>query len=192
MRLRGLTRTWGLECDILVLGKALGGGIPIGAYGITEKLRDFIEGEPAGEFGDWRERVALGGTLYGNALQIAATKATLETVLTKDNHARVNILGATLADGIDAIITRLDLPWSVYRLYCRSGYHPAPTLPRNNIEMAAVHDSKLRDAIHVYLANRGVWEAIGSASPAVSFAASPEDIEYYLAQLDACLTELCE
>lgn len=187
----GLTRAWGLAPDILVLGKALGGGIPIGAYGLTEELRGFIEGEPSSAFGDWRHRIALGGTLYGNALQIAATKATLETVLTEDNHARVNALGATLADGIEAIIARLELPWSVYRLYCRSGYHPAPTLPRNNVEMASVHDPKLRDAIHVYLANRGVWEAIGSASPAVSFAASLEDVGFYLARLEECLTELC-
>ncbi len=187
----GLKREWDLECDILVLGKALGGGIPIGAYGLTEALREFLEGGPQSEFGDWRERVALGGTLYGNALQIAATKVTLETVLTKENHTRVNELGAKLADGIETISKRLELPWSVYRLYCRSGYHPGSSLPRNNIEMASVHDPKLRNAIHVYLANRGVWEAIGTASPAVSFAATPQDIDLYLTQLEACLTELC-
>ncbi len=187
----GLKRAWDLECDILVLGKALGGGIPIGAYGLTEDLREFLEGGSQSEFGDWRERIALGGTLYGNALQIAATKVTLETVLTKDNHARVNELGVKLADGIEAIIRRLELSWSVYRLYCRSGYHPGPTLPRNNIEMTSVHDPKLRNVIHVYLANRGVWEAIGSASPAVSFAATAQDIDFYLTQLESCLTELC-
>lgn len=96
-----------------------------------------------------------------------------------------------LADGIDNIIVRLDLPWSVYRLYCRSGYHPAPTLPRNNIDMAAVHDVRLRNAIHVYLANRGVWESIDSASPSVSFAASPQDVKFYLSRLEECLTALC-
>ncbi len=188
----GLTRAWSLEPDILVLGKALGGGIPIGAYGLTEELHDFLEVDPSGNFEDWRSRVALGGTLFGNSLQIAATKATLETVLTEDNHARVNALGASLADGIEAMLTRLDLAWSVYRLFCRSGYHPAPTLPRNNLEMASVHDMSLRNTIHVYLANRGIWEAIDSASPAVSFAMQPEDVKHYLALLEECLTELCE
>lgn len=186
----GLTREWSLEPDILVLGKALAGGIPVGAYGLTRELQEFLEADHSRDFADWRSKIALGGTLYGNALQIAATKATLETVLTRDNHARVNALGAALADGIDAILGRLELPWSVYRLYCRSGYHPAPTLPRNNVEMASVHDPRLRNAIHVYLANRGVWEAIDSASPAVSFAATREDVNLYLDRLDECLTEL--
>ena len=133
----GLTRAWGLDPDILVFGKAVGGGIPIGIYGLSEELGDFLERAPSNESGDWRNRIALGGTLYGNALQIAATKATLDTVLTGDNHTRVNALGAKLADGIEAIIEHLDLPWSVYRLDCRAGDHLAPTLPRNNIEMAA-------------------------------------------------------
>jgi len=188
----GLTRAWSLEPDILVLGKALGGGIPIGAYGLSAELQDSLEVDPSGNFEDWTERVALGGTLYANSLQIAATRATLETVLTEENHARVNALGTTLADGIEAILMRLDLPWSVYRLFCRSGYHPAPSLPRNNLEMAAVHDTTLRNAIHVYLANRGVWEAIDSASPAVSFATQPKDIDFYLALLEECLVELSQ
>lgn len=187
----GLTRAWGLEPDILVLGKALGGGIPIGIYGFTSEVRDFLQGESSNDTYTWRQRVAIGGTLFGNALQMTATKVTLDQVLTEDNHARVNKLGSLLADGIEDIVERLNLPWSAYRLYCRSGYHPATALPRNNIEMAAVHDPKLRNAIHVYLANRGVWEAIDSASPAVSFAATAPDINYYLARLEECLTELC-
>lgn len=187
----GLTRAWQLEPDILVFGKALGGGIPIGTYGLTGELGDFLQGEVSNEICAWRQRLAIGGTLYGNALQISAANATLDAVLTEDNHTRTNTLGAMLADGIDNIIVRLDLPWSVYRLYCRSGYHPAPTLPRNNIDMAAVHDVRLRNAIHVYLANRGVWESIDSASPSVSFAASPQDVKFYLSRLEECLTALC-
>jgi glutamate-1-semialdehyde 2,1-aminomutase len=188
----GLTRAWSLEPDILVLGKALGGGIPVGAYGLSEELKDFLEADPSSDFDSWHSRVALGGTLFGNSLQIAATKATLETVLTEENHARVNALGDSLADGIEAMLARLGLAWSAYRLFCRSGYHPAPTLPRNNLEMAAVHDTDLRNAIHVYLANRGVWEAIDSATPAVSFAMQPEDVEFYLSLLEECLAELCD
>lgn len=128
--------------------------------------------------------------MFGNALQMAAVNVTLDKVLTEDNHARVNMLGAMLTDGIEKIIAHLGLPWSAYRLYCRSGYHPAPVLPRNNVEMSAVHNTKLRNAIHVYLANRGVWEAIDSASPAVSFAATADDIQFYLARLEECLSEL--
>lgn len=186
----GLTRAWQLQPDILVLGKALAGGIPIGAYGLTEKLRDFLEKGAGDDFEAWRQNVALGGTLYGNAVQIAAAYATLNNVLTPENHERVNRLGAHLADEIERIIDKLELPWSAYRLYCRSGWHPAPSLPQNNIEMAAVHDSEVKAAIHLYLANRGIWDAIDSASPAVSFAATREDVDRYVGSLGECLSEL--
>ena len=97
--------------DIVVLGKALGGGIPIGAYGVTPALAATLTERDGESFEAWRERVAAGGTMYGNALQIAAARATLEHVLTPEGHQRVNALGERLALGIESIITRLGLPW---------------------------------------------------------------------------------
>ena len=44
--------------------------------------------------------------------------------------------------------------------------------------------------MRVYMANRGVWEAIYSASPAVSFAAEEADIDFYLSVYGAILDEL--
>ena len=186
----GLTRAWGLKPDILVIGKALAGGIPIGAYGMTGEVAEVFALEGGESFESWRERPALGGTLYGNALQIAAAKATLEEVLTLENHTRVNALGERLAQGIEAIIDRLELPWCAYRLTCRSGYHPSPALPRSMEDMAAAMDATLHEAIHLYLSNRGIWEAIDSASPAVSFAATEDDIDFYLMRLEECLGDL--
>ena len=71
----GLTRAWGLEPDVITLGKSLGGGVPIGAYGMTGDLRDWMErhrdayGRVAG--------LATGGTTYANPLSLAAAVATL-------------------------------------------------------------------------------------------------------------------
>ncbi|MCH7540806.1 MAG: aminotransferase class III-fold pyridoxal phosphate-dependent enzyme, partial [Proteobacteria bacterium] len=192
----GLTRAWGLEPDIVVLGKALGGGVPIGAYGMTEELARFMEGTAGGEgeAADWTVRfsmrVATGGTMFANALSLAAARATLEHVLTEDGHTRTAALGERLADGIDAAIRRHGLSWSAYRLYCRSGYCFAPKLPRNNLEAQAVADIPLTNLMRVYMANRGVWEALQGESPMASFAATAADIDLYLDVFERCLADL--
>jgi glutamate-1-semialdehyde 2,1-aminomutase len=192
----GLTRAWGLEPDIVVLGKALGGGVPIGAYGMTEELARFMEGTAGseGEAADWTVRfamrVATGGTMFANALSLAAARATLEHVLTEEGHARTAALGESLADGIEAAIRRNGLSWCAHRLYCRSGYCFAPEVPRNNLEAQAVANVPLTNLMRVYMANRGVWEAIEGESPAVSFAATQDDVDFYLGVLDQALGEL--
>ena len=186
----GLCRAWRLEPDILVLGKALAGGIPIGAYGLTEPLARFME-QPDGAPPKSRfEKVATGGTLFGNALQMAAARATLEHVLTEDLQSRAAALGARLADGIEESIKARGLPWSVWRLYNRSGYHFAPELPHNFRQLAAVDDRELRGYTRIYLANRGVWEAVCDAGPAVSLSAAAEDVDLYLDVLGQCFDTL--
>jgi glutamate-1-semialdehyde 2,1-aminomutase len=186
----GLKRAWNLACDILVLGKAIAGGIPAGLYGLGEELAAFIEAAlEAGDRG-YLPDLAVGGTLFGNPLQIAAIRATLDHVLTEEAHAEAARLGEKLAQGIEAGARKRGLPWSAHRLYCRTGYHFAETLPRTNAEARAAADPDLRDLMRVYMANRGVWEAIYSACPAVSFAADDADIDLYLSVYDTCLDEL--
>ena len=81
----GLTAHWGLEPDILVLGKAIAGGIPLGAYGMTAPIAEQLERGPATSYG---EEVATGGTLFGNALSLAAARVTLTEVLTAGRTSR--------------------------------------------------------------------------------------------------------
>ena len=188
----GLTRAWNLEPDILVLGKAIGGGVAIGAYGMSAELGRLLEQEPHGErrpggaFGS----IAVGGTFFANALSLAAARVTLDELLTPESQARAAALGAKLSDGIEAAVQRRGLPWSAYRLFCRSGYCFAPAPPRNALEARKVFDLELTNLLRVYLANRGVWEAIYSASAAVSLAMEAADIDLYLAVLDQALDEL--
>ena len=123
---------------------------------------------------------------------MAAARATLENVLTEDLQSRAAALGARLADGIEELIKARGLPWSVWRLYNRSGYHFAPKLPRNFRQLAAVDDRELRGYTRIYLANRGVWEAVCDAGPAVSLAAVEEDVDLYLEVLGRCFDTLAE
>jgi glutamate-1-semialdehyde 2,1-aminomutase len=186
----GLTRAWGLEPDVVTLGKSLGGGVPIGAYGMTDDLRDWMErhrdayGRVAG--------LATGGTTYANPLSLAAAAATLRHVQTPQAFERAATLGERLADGIEAAAARHGLPWRAHRLGSRSGYCLEPELPNDAHDAERSLDLPLIDARRVFMANRGVWEAIASAGPAASLAHEEADIYEYLAVLDAFLAEVCE
>ena len=183
----GLTRSWGLEPDILTLGKSLGGGIPIGAYGVTTELGSLMERHLddliAREHG-----FASGGTLYANALCMASARAALTHVLTPERYSAAEQLGTKLADGIDSLIGEHGLPWRAHRLGSRSGFCLTPTLPRNASQASRSIDIDLIDARRVFMANRGVWEAIASAGPAISFAHEEQDIDRYLTVLGEFLT----
>jgi glutamate-1-semialdehyde 2,1-aminomutase len=93
-----LTRHWGLQPDVLVIGKSIASGIPLGAYGMSSAVAGVLEHDPTSSFG---EDVATGGTLFGNALSLAAARVTLEQVLTDEVYEHAAALGAQLADGID-------------------------------------------------------------------------------------------
>ena len=179
----GFTRKWGLEPDIVTLGKSLGGGVPIGAYGVTEPLAKLIEAHLEATLGG-PPGLAIGGTTYGNALGLAAARAALEHVLTRSGYERTAALGTKLADGIDHFITARRLPWRAYRLGYRSGICLVPSWPRNAIEACQSIDLEFSAATRVFLANRGVWEPLSIHGPTVSFSHTAEHVEQYLAVLE--------
>jgi glutamate-1-semialdehyde 2,1-aminomutase len=183
----GLTRRWGLRPDIVTTGKSIAGGVPLGAYGMTEDVAGVLA--RAGH-DDSRPVVATGGTLFGNPLSMAAARAAMSEVLTAGAYAHSQRLGAQLADGLEAAIGRVGLPWSVYRFWPRSGYVFAPVQPRTAAEAAPAFDPALRHLIRVYLANRGVWEALVGAGPTCSVAASESDVGAYLTAFGDLLAEL--
>jgi glutamate-1-semialdehyde 2,1-aminomutase len=175
----GLTTMWGLEPDVLTIGKSIGGGVPIGAYGMTAALAAHFEG--------W---TGTGGTLFGNALSMAAARAALTEVLTPEAYEHTSALGARIADGIDRIAEGAGLPWRAHRLHARSGYCFSGTQPRNAAEARLDLDRELWSLLRVYMANRGVWEAIEGAGPAASVPATEADIDHYLDVLDDLVGEL--
>jgi glutamate-1-semialdehyde 2,1-aminomutase len=111
-------------------------------------------------------------------------------IQTPEAFERTSALGARLADGIEAAATRHGLPWRAHRLGGRSGYCLEPELPRTAEDAARSLDAPLIDARRLFMANRGIWEAIASAGPAVSFAHEAADVDAYLAVLDAFLEEV--
>ena len=149
----GCTAEWKLEPDLLVFGKAIGSGIPGATYGCTEEVAQRISARIHLEDCDVG---GIGGTLAGNALSLAAMRATLEHVLTKKNFDKMIPLAVRFSDGVAAEINRHGLPWSVQRLGCRAEYTFCEQPPRNGGESAAAADFELERFLHLYALNRGV------------------------------------
>jgi glutamate-1-semialdehyde 2,1-aminomutase len=183
----GLTRRWDLQPDLLVMGKSIACGVPLGAYGMTTAVAGVLEQDGSR---DESRMVATGGTLFGNALAMAAARATLEEVLTDDAYEHAAALGERLAGGIETVAVRRGLPWRAHRLYNRSGYTHAPALPANAQEARERFDLELYNVQRAYLANRGVWDAIDSAGPACGIETTEDDVDHYVELLDAFLAEV--
>ena len=147
----GATKAWGLRPDIFVIGKAIGGAVPSGAYGITEELAERIAGHHEADLIDVG---GVGGTLAGNALSTAAMRATLGEVLTDEAFASMIELGGRFADGVQGVIDAHGLPWSVAQLGARAEYRFAAPAPRTGTEAAAAGDEELEAYLHLYLSNR--------------------------------------
>ncbi|QTD96246.1 transaminase [Streptomyces cyanogenus] len=149
----GCTGAWDLAPDLLTIGKAIGGGIPAGAYGLSAELAERLLAR--GDL-DLVDMGGVGGTLAGNALSIAATRATLEHVLTDEAFARMGTLAERFEAGVRAGLQAHGLPWSVSRLGARTEYRFTAPAPRTGTESAAASDPELEDFLHLYLANRGI------------------------------------
>jgi len=149
----GCTRAWGLEPDLVTIGKAIAGGIPAGAYGMSAELAEQLRSR---DDLDLIDMGGVGGTLAGNALSVAATRATLEHVLTNDAFAGMTSRADRFTGGVQHVIDERELPWSIAQLGARAEYRFTSPAPRNGSESHAAADQDLDDYMHVYLANRGI------------------------------------
>jgi len=152
----GATAAWGLEPDIFIIGKSIGGGIPSGTYGLSHEIANMVAWHTTEGSADIIDVGGVGGTLAGNAMSLAAIRATLEHVLTDDVWAPMIDLATKFTEGVQAVIDTYDLPWSVSQLGTRTEYRFANPAPRNGSEAAAVSDDELEQYLHLFCANRGV------------------------------------
>jgi glutamate-1-semialdehyde 2,1-aminomutase len=149
----GYTRAENLEPDMLVFGKAIGAGIPGAAYGFSQEVADRIVAKQELENCDVG---GIGGTLAGNALSLAAMRATLTKVLTKEAFDRMIPMAERWTAGVSKAITDADLPWHVTRLGCRAEYLFTSKEPTNGAEAHDAMDFELERFMHLYTMNRGI------------------------------------
>ncbi|HEX7472343.1 MAG TPA: transaminase [Candidatus Limnocylindrales bacterium] len=185
----GLTRQWSLSPDLITCGKSIAGGVPFGAWGMTDAIADVLR-QVKGPDGERSDLIAIGGTLFGNALSMAAARATMLEILTPEAYASTQRLGARLAEGMRAAVDRAGLPWHIHHLGPRAGYTFRATPVRDASEARACRDDLLTRLIRIWMANRGIWEAIVGAGPVVPVPGTDADVDAYLSAWDELLATL--
>ena len=148
----GMTAQLGLKPDFLTIGKAIGGGFPTGAFGMSTEIAQAIKSQVELEVIDTG---GVGGTLAANALSLAAMRATLTKVLTEENFEKMIKLGTRWADGVEKVIEKYKLPWSVNRLGARAEYMFSANSPKTGREAADAGDFELEQYIHLRMLNDG-------------------------------------
>jgi glutamate-1-semialdehyde aminotransferase len=149
----GCTAEWELEPDLVTLGKAIGSGVPSGALGLTGDLAERILAETEA---DYEDTGGIGGTLAGNALSLAAMRATLSEVLTAGAYRRMIPLAGLFAQGVRDVVAAHGLGWHVTQLGCRAEYHFYPEPARNGTQAHEASDPALERYFHLSAMNRGV------------------------------------
>ena len=149
----GYTAAHGLEPDMVTLGKPVAGGIPSAAFGASQEVYDKTI---ANMLADTTGVNGLGGTLTGNALALAAMRATLEKVITKRAYDHMIPLATRWTAGVADTIEDAGLPWHVVQLGARSEYRFRATPSKNGAEAIASKDALLDKAVHLLALNRGI------------------------------------
>ena len=149
----GYTAAHNLQPDMLTIGKPIAGGVPAAVYGFSAELAERISANMSIQHADTG---GIGGTLAGNALSVAAIKATLEQVLTQEAYDHTIPLAERWTAGVQSVIDEYQLPWHVTRLGCRAEYWFRQKPPRNGGEAVAAADDDLDQYMHLAALNRGI------------------------------------
>ena len=150
----GYTQAHQLDPDFLTIGKPIAGGVPAAAYGMSQEVADRALADR--RIAEESDIGGIGGTLSGNALSLAAVRATLEGVLTDEAFEVMIALGRRFEEGVAGAIAAAGVPWSVTRLGCRVEYHFTEQPPHSGAEAHAAVDHDLERYLHLHALNRGI------------------------------------
>ncbi len=184
----GYTAKHALEPDMFVIGKPIAGGIPAAAYGMSGEVADRIQN--ATDL-DTADTGGIGGTLSGNALALAAIRATLQNVLTEEAYAHTISLADRFVANVENVIREFDLPWIVKQLGCRAEYWFSPVPPRNGAEAAAAIDPDLDRYMHLAALNHGILMTPFHNMALICPQATAADIDFHTRVFREIVAVLC-
>jgi len=177
----GAQELYGVQPDLTCLGKVLGGGLPVGAYGGRRELMELLA--PLGP-------VYQAGTLSGNPLAMEAGLATLELLRRPGAYERLEALSARLADGLRLASEQAGVPVAVNRAgsmltaFFTSG-------PVTSYETATLADTARYARFHQAMLRRAVYLAPSQFEAAfVSLAHGDEEIDRTLEAAGEALREI--
>lgn len=185
--LGGYARAHGLDPDVLVVGKAVAGGLPCAVYGFTHavgaRMAAAKQGAPEGHSG-------IGTTLAGNPLALAALDAALTHLHTDASYRHMLALAAELDAGLKQRIAAAQRPWTVTRLGARLELQFMPHTPRHAQDVRDLAQGELEALTHLFMLNRGVLLTPFHNMMLVSPETTPTDVVALLSVFDELLAAL--
>lgn len=145
----GAQELFGVRPDLTALGKVIGGGLPVGAYGGRKEVMEVVA--PIGP-------MYQAGTLSGNPLAMAAGLATLETLKAGNHWADLVDFGNRLDQGLLAAAAQHEVPLVINRVGTMSGMYMLEKAPRNWQEVSQADREQFAKFFHAML-NNGVFLA---------------------------------
>ena len=144
----GAVEAFGVTPDIVCLAKAIGGGTPCGAIGATRELyRPVLEDE-----------YDMAGTFNGNPLTVAASRAALTEVLTRDAYDHFNAIHKVLDDGCTSVIEKYALPAHVSGIGAKGSVIYSSTPVREYRDAIGI-DERITYIAWLFQQNRGVFKS---------------------------------
>lgn len=177
----GFTGECGVEPDMVTVGKALGGGLPVAAVGASREAMDLVA----------TRRVYQVGTFNGNALAMAVARENLEQVLTPEAHKRLGELGAMLVDGCRAVLDRAGRSGHGAVAGGRGFVALTPTPARDHTDVGQAHPPELSRLAWLFLMNRGLF--VTPARPLqwmVGLGHTDDDVAAYVSVFEELVSEL--
>jgi glutamate-1-semialdehyde 2,1-aminomutase len=177
----GVIERSGVKPDLVTLAKALGGGLPSGAIGGTEEVMSVVEDGSVYQV----------GTYNGNALTMAAARASLFDVLTPDAYAHLERLNRRMIDGCRRVLAAHATAGYALGIGARGCVTLSPVRITDYATLRATQDTDLLRLTWLHAANSGVF--ITPARPeqwTLSVAHGDEDVDAYVGFLDRLLTDL--
>jgi glutamate-1-semialdehyde 2,1-aminomutase len=183
---QGASRLWGIEPDMLVIGKTIGGGVPVAAYGMSSEIARNVENLMHGHDLDVS---GIGGTLSGSALAGAAIRATLTHALRQEDFDIAIPLATRWSEGVQNVIDQFELPWTVQQLGCRAEYWFSEH-PQNGAQAAASVNDGLESFMHLYALNRGILLTPFHNMALMTPFHSEADVDKHTSVFASCVREL--
>jgi glutamate-1-semialdehyde 2,1-aminomutase len=188
--LGGYCTVHGLQPDIFVLGKPVGGGVPVSVWGLSEDVaRRFAV---ALKLRNSHGHSGIGTTLSGSALQLACLRACLEEVMTPAAYAMMLAGAERIESGFTAAIKAAGFPWHVSRVGARIEVVFSLWPVRDATEARAVACPEIESFMHLALLNRGYLLAPFHNMVLVSPATSAADCDGLVAAYGEILQQLTD
>jgi glutamate-1-semialdehyde 2,1-aminomutase len=179
----GAQERYGIRPDLTTLGKIVGGGLPVGAYGGRRELMERVS--PAGP-------IYQAGTMSGNPLSMAAGLATLDVIAADPRfYARLEAMGAALEDGLSAAVVRIGAPCTIARVGSMWTVFFTPHRVDDWTAAAGADVARFATFFQAMLARGIVLAPSQFEANFISAAHTPADIETTIAAGAAALETAC-